>query len=135
MVFVYVSGGGTDATEQGPVMWARVNGKTENALQRRGFRVVFLFRPGFILPMNGEQSQTRLLRLLYRYLRWIFVGLRKLFPGKALDTVSMGQAMLQVARHGSDATVLESADIYRLAEAAHSTTRGIGMRGRSSSRT
>ncbi|WP_322094879.1 NAD(P)H-binding protein [Paraburkholderia bannensis] len=124
MAFIYVSGGGTDATERGPVMWARVKGKTENALRNMGFRAVYLFRPGFILPMNGEQSKTRLLRLLYRYLRGVFIVSRRLFPCKILDTVSMGQAMLQVTRHGSDVAVLESADIYRLASAARSTTTG-----------
>ncbi|WP_175997578.1 NAD-dependent epimerase/dehydratase family protein [Burkholderia stabilis] len=128
MVFVYVSGGGTDSTERGPVMWARVKGKTENALQRLGFRAVYLFRPGFILPLNGEQSKTRMLRQLYSYMGWAFAMLRKLFPEKILDTVRMGQAMLQIARHGNDTAVVESADISRLAATARVATPAAGKR-------
>jgi uncharacterized protein YbjT (DUF2867 family) len=119
MTFVYISGGGTDATEKGPVMWARVKGQTENALQRLGFRAVYLLRPGFIVPMNGEQSKTRMLRLLYGWLGWLFALLRKLMPATILDTERMAKAMLELARHGNGrqgTPVLESADIYQLSQ-------------------
>ncbi|WP_434666089.1 epimerase [Paraburkholderia sp. A3BS-1L] len=123
MTFVYVSGGGTDSTERGAVMWARIKGRTENELQKLGFRQVYLFRPGFIVPLHGEKSKTRMLRLLYTYLGWVFAMLRRLFPERVLDTVRMGQAMLQVARSGNNTAVVESADINRLAHAAGSFTR------------
>ncbi|QYY33975.1 NAD(P)H-binding protein (plasmid) [Cupriavidus pinatubonensis] len=122
MLFVYVSGGGTDTTEQGPVMWARVKGKTENSLRRLGFRGVYLFRPGFIVPMHGERSRTRMLRLLYIWFGWAFALLRRLMPGTILDTERMGQAMLEAARHGDGTHIAESAEIHQLARAARTPT-------------
>ena len=115
MRFVYVSGAGTDATEQGPVRWARVKGKTENALKQLGFAEVYLFRPGLIVPLNGERSQTRAYRLFYSSLAWILIPMRHIFPNWILDTVCLGQAMLEVAIHGDEKTVEERADIHRLA--------------------
>src|SRR6185295_19788278 len=46
LTFCYVSGEGTDSTERGRIMWARVKGKTENALLRLPFKAAFMFRPG-----------------------------------------------------------------------------------------
>ncbi|AIF47967.1 NAD(P)H-binding protein [Dyella japonica] len=111
MVFVYVSGAGTDASEQGRSMWARVKGRTENALQRLPLRAVYLFRPGFIEPVHGERSKTGAYRLLYTLLRPLFPVLRRLFPRHILSTVDIGQAMLSVARHGAPRPMLEVADI------------------------
>src|ERR1700761_3564620 len=80
MVFVYVSGAGTDSTEQGRSMWARVKGRTENALQRLPFRAVYLFRPGFIEPAHGERSKTAMSRMVYAVTRPLVPLLRALFP-------------------------------------------------------
>ncbi|RQS03122.1 NAD-dependent epimerase/dehydratase family protein [Burkholderia sp. Bp9002] len=118
MTFVYVSGGGTDSTEKGPAMWARVKGRTENALQRLGFRAVYLFRPGIIVPLNGERSKTRLYRLFYAGLGWAIAPLRRLFPNEILDTERVGRAMLQAVRNGGGPAIVERADINRLAQAA-----------------
>ena len=65
MTFIYVSGAGTDSTERGRIMWSRVKGKTENALQRLAFRAVYLFRPGIIQPVHGARSKTASYRILY----------------------------------------------------------------------
>lgn len=112
MAFVYVSGAGTDASEQGRSMWARVKGRTENALRRLPFRAVYLFRPGFIEPAHGERSKTRVYRLIYALSGPLVPLLRRLFPRQILSTVSIGRAMLSVARHGATNAVLESADIF-----------------------
>ena len=112
MAFVYVSGAGTDASEQGRSMWARVKGRTENALRRLPFRAVYLFRPGFIEPAHGERSKTRVYRLIYALSGPLVPLLRRLFPRQILSTVSIGRAMLSVARHGAPNAVLESADIF-----------------------
>lgn len=117
MAFVYISGRGTDTTEQGSVMWARVKGRTENALQRLGFRAVYLFRPGFIVPMHGEKSKTHLLRLLYGGLGWLLTPLRTLMPASILDTERMGLAMLEVVRQGHRTAIIESPEIHRLSQA------------------
>lgn len=112
MVFVYVSGAGTDASEQGRSMWARVKGRTENALRCLPFRAVYLFRPGFIEPAHGERSKTRAYRLIYALTGPLVPMLRRLFPRQILSTVNIGRAMLSVARHGAPKAVLESPDIF-----------------------
>jgi uncharacterized protein YbjT (DUF2867 family) len=118
MRFVYVSGQGTDATEQGRVMWARVKGRTENALSRLGFGASYMLRPGLIFALNGEVSRTPAYRLLYGALGWLRAPLQALFPNAVLDTAQIGQAMLQAARAGHGHHVLEPAAIHRLAAAA-----------------
>lgn len=111
MTFIYVSGAGTDSTERGRIMWSRVKGKTENALQRLAFRAVYLFRPGIIQPVHGARSKTASYRILYTLASPLFPVLRMLFPKHTLTTERLGQAMLNVLRHGADKTVLEAADI------------------------
>jgi uncharacterized protein YbjT (DUF2867 family) len=118
MTFVYVSGAGTDSTEQGRSMWARVKGRTENALLALPFKAVFLLRPGLIQPMHGARSKTASYRLLYGLSKPLLPVLRRLFPNSVLTTEIIGQAMLAVARHGAPKAVLEAADIS--AAAAHS---------------
>jgi putative NAD(P)-binding protein len=115
MIFVYVSGAGTDSTEQGGSMWARVKGRTENALQRLPFKAVYLFRPGAIQPLHGIRSKTTSYRLLYSLTKPLLTPLRLLFPNIVLTTEIMGQAMLAIARHGATKAVLEAADIRTLA--------------------
>ncbi|NUR48955.1 MAG: NAD-dependent epimerase/dehydratase family protein [Hamadaea sp.] len=97
--FVYVSGAGTDSTEQGRSMWARVKGKTENDLFALPFHA-YALRPGFIQPMHGEVSRTRLYRTLYAIGRPVFPLVRRLSPRSVTTTVNMGRAMLTLARHG-----------------------------------
>ncbi|MFM0673544.1 NAD(P)H-binding protein [Paraburkholderia sediminicola] len=118
MTFVYVSGASTDSTEQGRSMWARVKGKTENALQRLPLKGVYLFRPGVIQPLNGARSKTRSYQLFYTLARPFLSTLRALFPNQILSTEDIGLAMLAVARHGADKAVLETADIRALSRSA-----------------
>jgi uncharacterized protein YbjT (DUF2867 family) len=115
MTFVYVSGAGTDATERGPLMWARVKGRTENALQRLPFRAVYLFRPGVIQPLHGATSKTASYRILYRFASPLLSIARWLLPKFVLTTESVGSAMLNVVRQGAPKPVLDAADIKQLA--------------------
>lgn len=117
MTFVYVSGAGTDSSEQGRSMWARVKGRTENALQRLPFKAVYLFRPGAIQPLHGIRSKTASYRLFYTLTKPLLTPLRLLLPSVMLSTEIMGEAMLAVARHGAPKAVLEAADIRALATA------------------
>ncbi len=110
MTFIYVSGTGTDSTEKGRAMWARVKGRTENALFKLPLQA-YMFRPGFIEPMDGIQSRTPLYRKLYVVARPIFPLLRRTFPNHVLTTRQVGQAMLNVARHGYTKHILEARDI------------------------
>lgn len=112
MTFVYVSGVGTDSTERGSSMWARVKGRTENALRRLPFKAVYLFRPGVIQALHGVRSKTRVYAVTYMLAGWLLPPLRALFPRRILTTESVGQAMLAVARRGAPKAVLEPGDIY-----------------------
>jgi len=111
-MFVYVSGAGADSSEQGNSMWARVRGKTENALLRLPFKRVHAIRPAVIQPLNNQVSKTDSYRVFYKVLGPLFTVGRKLFPSHVLSTEVIGQAMLQIARHGAHVPVLDAAAIY-----------------------
>jgi len=115
MTFIYVSGAGTDSTEQGRVMWARVKGRTENALKALPFAGVYLFRPAVIQPLHGIQSKTPSYRRLYKLLGPLLPLLRTLLPNHVVTTEEVGLAMLNAARRGAGRVVVESRDIARLA--------------------
>jgi len=110
MIFIYVSGAGTDTSEQGRVMWARVKGRTENELLRLPFKA-YMFRPGLIQPMDGIRSKTRLYRVMYWIIWPLLTPLRLAFPDHVLTTREIGQAMLAVARHGFRKRILETRHI------------------------
>jgi hypothetical protein len=110
MVFTYVSGSHTDTSEKGRLMWARVKGKTENDLVKLGFKAVYNFRPGIMLPFKGQKNW----KSAYKFI------------GKVIKTVSsknvltmeeVGKAMVNAATVGYDKNVLEIADIRELAKA------------------
>ena len=114
MTFVYVSGTGTDSTERGRVMWARVKGRTENALLRLPFRAAYMLRPGLIIPMHGVRSKTRLYRVFYTVLGPLLPTLKSLFPRSVITTEHLGRVMLRLARSGYSKHVLEMADLAAL---------------------
>jgi len=114
MTFIYVSGAGTDSSERGRVMWARVKGATENALLGMGFKAAYMFRPGGIVPMHGITSKTRLYSSVYAVLRPVLPLLLRWFPQYVTTTEQLGRAMLAVAKHGYATPVLESRDIARV---------------------
>jgi len=115
MTFVYVTGMGTDSSEKGRVFWARIKGRTENALLRLPFKAAYMFRPGFIEPMHGVRSKTLSYRLFYDATRPFMQVMRWLFPGFILTTEQIGRAMLAVVRNGAEEKVLETRDIANLA--------------------
>ena len=118
MSFVYVSGGGTDSTEKGSMMWARVKGKTENDLMKLPFKQAFGFRPGFMEAIKG---QKRVLKY-YKYFTWLFPFLMAVFP-KIINTLhQVGQAMIYAAQHGYEKNVVEVKDITILANRAKNQT-------------
>jgi uncharacterized protein YbjT (DUF2867 family) len=108
MTFIYVSGSGTDSSEQGRTMWARVKGATENALLRLPFKAAYMFRPAGILPMHGETSRTRLYRIAYAITRPLLPLLTRLSPGYITTTEILGRTMIDVARNGSPSAILEA---------------------------
>jgi len=114
VTFCFVSGAGTDATEQGGVMWARVKGKAENALTRMPM-TTYHFRPGFIQPRKGVRSKTPWLRAFYAIAGPLYPVLSFLAPAYVTTTENIGRAMIEVASSGAPQRVLENADINRLA--------------------
>lgn len=113
MTFIYVSGAGTDSSEHGRTMWARIKGKTENDLLRLDLNA-YMVRPAFIQPMHGEVSKTRIYRIAIAALGPVFPLLRVLLPGFVTTTERLGQVMLYLARAGSPRRVLETRDINEL---------------------
>lgn len=113
MTFCYVTGAGTDSTEKGGVMWARVKGRTENALFKLPFKAAYMFRPAFIRPMKGVKSSTPLYRIFITLGRPLFPFLM-LFPRFATSSDRVGRAMIRVALNGYGKPHLESVDINEL---------------------
>jgi len=109
MTFIYVSGSGTDSSEQGRVMWARVKGATENALLRLPFKGAYMFRPAAILPMHGETSKTKLYRVAYAIARPLLPLLTRLFPDHVTTTEILARTMLDAARNGAPSPIFEPA--------------------------
>lgn len=115
MTFIFVSGAGTDSSEHGRSMWARVKGKTENALRAMPFKAVYVFRPAFIQPQHGIASRTRAYRVLYAAFAPLVPLLRACFPRYIATTEQVGRAMVRVAKQGAPKAILESPDIVALA--------------------
>lgn len=109
MTFVYVTGTGTDSSEKGRIMWARVKGKTENDLLNLPFKAAYMFRPGVILPLYGVKSKTKLYQFFYNLMGPIYPVLKKL---KSITTTEqVGRAMINVAKSGYPKPFLENSDI------------------------
>ena len=116
ITFTYVSGAGTDSSEKGRSMWARVKGKTENDLLNLGFKQAFMFRPGGIIPLRGIQPSSKLYRVLINNLKWLLKLIKKIAPSTVVDTTQIGLAMINVTKKGYDKKVLKPRDIQILAE-------------------
>jgi uncharacterized protein YbjT (DUF2867 family) len=111
MTFLYVSGAGTDSSEKGRTMWARVKGKTENALLRLPFKAAYMFRPGVIQPLHRIRSKTASYRVLYAVMNPVLPLLRWLLPQYITTTEILGRAMIHVAQNGHANRILETRDI------------------------
>ncbi len=117
LVFVYVTGAGTDSTGNGASMWARVKGRTENALLAMGFRAAYMFRPGFIQPMKGVRSRIRAFQALLGVVSPLWPVFRTLFSSQVTTTEKIGLAMIHAVQRGYPRPVLTPRDINALAEA------------------
>jgi hypothetical protein len=110
MTFCYISGTGTDSTEKGRLMWARVKGKTENDLRTLPFKAAFAFRPGFIKPYPGLKNSYGVSKVLGR----IYPILKAVFPKYVCTLEDLALAMIRTAQDGYSSPVLENPDIARL---------------------
>jgi len=114
MVFIYVSGRGTDSSERGSLMWARIKGKTENDLLKLPFKAAYMFRPAGIQPLHGVRSKTGWVQAIYVATAPLLSLLNRVAPNYMTTTEQVGRAMIRVARNGYPKPVLESEDINRL---------------------
>jgi uncharacterized protein YbjT (DUF2867 family) len=114
MVFTYVTGRSTDSTEQGPMMWARIKGKTENDLLKLPFKAAYMFRPAGIQPLHGVRSKTPWVQAIYVVAAPLLSYLNRVAPKYMTTSEQLGRAMIKVARDGFPKPVLESEDINRL---------------------
>ncbi len=112
MTFCYISGAGTDSTEKGRSMWARVKGKTENHLMQLPFKKAYMFRPGYIQPTKGLKNTLK----PYAYISWLYPALRLVFPKFACTLKEIGIAMIHTVTIGYEKQVLEVKDIVALAK-------------------
>uniref|UniRef100_UPI00404AD952 NAD-dependent epimerase/dehydratase family protein n=1 Tax=Fulvivirga sp. TaxID=1931237 RepID=UPI00404AD952 len=111
MTITYVSGQGTDSSEKGRMMWARVKGKTENDLLKMGFSQAFMFRPGTIIPLRGIRSSTKLYQFFYDYLMWLIKFIKFIAPNSVVNTTQLGLAMINVTKAGFNKKILSPKDI------------------------
>ena len=111
MVFTYVTGRGTDSTEQGSLMWARVKGKTENDLLKLPFKAAYMFRPAGIQPLHGVRSKTGWINAVYALTAPLLAVMVRATPNYMTTSERLGRAMIEVARDGYPRPILESADI------------------------
>ncbi len=111
MVFTYVSGGSTDSTEKGRMMWARVKGKTENDLMKLPFKKAYMFRPGYMQPTPGLKNTLK----PYKYISWLYPVLRFAFPGHVCTLKELGVAMIHTVTVGYEKQILEVKDIVEIA--------------------
>ena len=114
MVFIYVTGRGTDSTEHGRLMWARIKGKTENDLLKLPFKAAYMFRPAGIQPLHGVRSKTAWVQAIYVVSAPLLSYLNRVAPKYMTTTEQVGRAMIKVAREGYPRPVLESEDIRRV---------------------
>ncbi|UCH13129.1 MAG: hypothetical protein JSV22_08415 [Bacteroidales bacterium] len=113
LAFCYISGAGTDSSEKGRMMWARVKGKTENALLALPFKKTYMLRPAYIQPMKGIRSSTRIYNILYTILKPLY-PLLKAFPKIVTNTEKLGKAMIKLVLIDYDKNILENIDLNRL---------------------
>ena len=111
MVFTYVTGKGTDSTEQGSLRWARVKGKTENDLLKLPFKAAYMFRPSGIQPLHGVRSKTAWINAVYAVTAPLLSWMVRATPNHMTTSEQLGRAMIKVARDGYPKPILESADI------------------------
>jgi len=115
MTLTYVSGQGTDSTEKGRSMWARVKGRTENDLLKMGFKQAFMFRPGAIIPVKGVQPSSKLYRILINNLTWLLKLIKKIWPDALVNSAQIGLAMINASLYGYDKSIVNPKDILFLA--------------------
>jgi uncharacterized protein YbjT (DUF2867 family) len=111
MTFCYVSGEGTDSTEKGRLMWARVKGRTENHLMNLPFKAAYMFRPGFMKPVEGQLN----LKPVFKAFGYLYPVVKFIFPSHGCKLEDVGKAMIRIVKAGYSKRILENIDIEKVA--------------------
>ena len=111
MTFCYVSGAGTDSSEKGRLMWARVKGKTENHLLTLPFKAAYMFRPGFMHTVSGQKN----IKSIFKVVDFVYPLFKKLFPDSGCKLSDVALAMIMCAQNGYSKKILGNKDIDYLA--------------------
>ncbi|MDR3609400.1 MAG: epimerase [Ignavibacteriaceae bacterium] len=112
MTFCYVSGAGTDSSENGKLMWARVKGKTENDLLKLPFKAAYMFRPGFMKPVDGQRN----IKSIFKVVKFLYPVFKSVFPNGGCRLEDLGSAMIRVSNTGFSKHILDNRDIDKLAD-------------------
>lgn len=112
MTFCYVSGAGTDSSEKGRSMWARVKGKTENDLLKLPFKAAYMFRPGYIQPIKGLKNAYK----IYKIFSPFYPLWKALFPKYVCRLEEVGRAMINAVLYDFEREILENEDIVQLSK-------------------
>ena len=109
MVFCYITGSGTDSTERGRIMWARVKGKTENALMKMSFAKAYNFRPAAMLPVADQKNVIKLYVVIAKLIKFFA-------PSGVLTLQELGKAMIHAVTRRPSKQILEVKDIRSLSK-------------------
>ncbi len=112
LIFCYISGAGTDSSEKGRVMWARVKGKTENDLMKLPYKRAYNFRPGILQPAKGSRNTLS----FYKWLGWLLPIIKALAPKYICSLKELGKAMINSVTKGYEKQILEVKDILALSK-------------------
>jgi uncharacterized protein YbjT (DUF2867 family) len=118
LTFCHITGAGTDSSEQGRIMWARVKGKAENDLLALT-ESAWMFRPGFIKPEKGVVATTKWVRRIYTIMKPITPAVKAIFPNSMTSTSTLGRAMINAVRQRPTKKILETSDINQLGTASN----------------
>jgi hypothetical protein len=110
MTFIFVSGAQTDTTGKSKMMWARVKGRTENALMEMPFKNVYNFRPGLMKPFPGQKNIKSVIKIILG----LYPVLKLIFPGRTSIMPDVARAMINAVLKGYPKHILEIKDINTL---------------------
>jgi uncharacterized protein YbjT (DUF2867 family) len=103
----FLSGAGADQSEKSRLSFARYKGMAENYLIEKNFKSLYLFRPGYIYPVEPRQEPN----FSYRVSRWLYPLIKVLGRRYSIKSTELGEAMFIAGIRGAEKMVLENNDI------------------------
>jgi len=108
--FLFLSGAGADTSEKSKTAFARIKGKTENALKSITSLKLYILRPAGIKPVNKNPK----LPLLYKLFLPLFPLLEILAPSFVIPSDVLGRAMLKIVKNATDKILFENPELKML---------------------